>query len=213
MCAERQNPRAVRSEEISRDIAGLEQELAGLRSRVENDTSTFSTLEAQVADLKQSLSQTLQTVKETESRLSERQSDLAQAQKEEAIEAYQDLLETRRQAGSRVSARAAELLSELDAYDDRTLAVRKLLEQMREMPGNEERIAEVETDLADEPGELRHSWEAVMAAVKWRLDARRDEELTAEATRGVATEDLPEDLQKLAQERRRTRIKEYFAKT
>jgi len=213
MCVTRQNPQSVRSQEISRDIAGLEQELAGLRSRVEDDKSSFSTLEAQVADLKQSLARTLETVKETEARLSEKQSALVQAQKEEAIEAYQDLLQDRSEAGMRAGARADELLRELDAYDDRTLAVRSLLDQMRDMPGNEERIAEVEAALADEPEELRNSWEAVVAAIKWRLDARRDQELTEEATRGVATEDLPEDLQKLAQERRRTRIKEYFAKT
>jgi septal ring factor EnvC (AmiA/AmiB activator) len=204
------------SEEIARDIEGLEEELSGLRSRVEDDKTNFSTLEVQVAQLKESLAQTLQTVKDTESRLTEKRSELAQAQKEEAIAAYQEVLAVRAEAGSRVVERADQLLAELNAYDDRTLEVRSLLEQMRQMPGNEERIADVEADLADEPEELRRAWEGLLAATKWRLDARREEELVDEAARSVmgrGIDDLPEHLQEMAQERRRTRIKEYFGKT
>jgi hypothetical protein len=44
-----------------------------------------------------------------------------------------------------------------------------------------------------------------MAATKWRLEPRVEET--------VAGEELPQDLQDLAQERRRARIKEYFAKS
>ncbi len=77
---------------------------------------------------------------------------------------------------------------------------------MREAFGSDERVAEVEAAVADEPARLRGTWEAVLAATKWRLDAPVEEE--------AAAEDLPQDLQDLAQqERRRARIKEYFGKS
>jgi hypothetical protein len=83
--------------------------------------------------------------------------------------------------------------------------VRRLLKEMREAFGSDERVAEVETAVQDEPSRLRGTWEAVMAATKWRLEAQVEET--------VAGEELPQDLQDLAQERRRARIKEYFAKS
>jgi hypothetical protein len=83
--------------------------------------------------------------------------------------------------------------------------VRRLLKEMREAFGSDERVVEVETAVQDEPSRLRGTWEAVVAATKWRLEAQVEET--------VAGEELPQDLQDLAQERRRARIKEYFAKS
>jgi hypothetical protein len=84
--------------------------------------------------------------------------------------------------------------------------VRRLLKEMRAAFGSDERVAEVEAAVQDEPSRLRGTWEAVMAATKWRLEGPEVEET-------VAGEELPQDLQDLAQERRRARIKEYFAKS
>jgi hypothetical protein len=195
----------VESEAISQDIEALERDLASLRTRVEGDSSNFATLEQQVAELRENLLRNRESVAEREARLAEKQQELREAKRVEALTAYEDDLRSQREAGGRAATAATDFLAALDAYDDETLKVRRLLKEMREAFGSDERVAEVETAVQDEPSRLRGTWEAVIAATRWRLEAQVEET--------VAGEELPQDLQDLAQERRRARIKEYFAKS
>ena len=195
----------MKSEGISQDIEALERDLVSLRARVEGDSSNFATLEQQVAELRENLLRNRESVAEREARLAEKQQELKEAKRLEALAAYEGDLRSQREAADRAANAATDLLAALDAYDDQTLNVRRLLEEMREAFGSDERVAEVEAAVQDEPSRLRGTWEAVMAATKWRLEAQVEET--------VAGEELPKDLQDLAQERRRARIKEYFAKS
>ena len=194
----------MKSEAISQDIEALERDLVSLRARVEGDSSNFATLEQQVAELRENLLRNRESVAEREARLAEKQQELKEAKRLEALAAYEGDLRSQREAADRAANAATDLLAALDAYDDKTLNVRRLLEEMREAFGSDERVAEVEAAVQDEPSRLRGTWEAVMAATKWRLEAQVEET--------VAGEELPKDLQDLAQERRRARIKEYFGK-
>ena len=196
----------MESEAISQDIEALERDLASLRERVEGDSSSFATLEQQVAELRENLMRNRESVAEREARLAEKQQQLKEAKRLEALAAYEDDLRSQREAADRAATAATDFLAALDSYDDETLKVRGLLKEMREAFGSDERVAEVEAAVQDEPSRLRGTWEAVMAATKWRLEASEFEET-------VAGEELPQDLQDLAQERRRARIKEYFAKS
>lgn len=202
----RQNGLPVESEAISQDIEALERDLASLRERVEGDSSSFATLEQQVAELRENLLRNRESVAEREARLAEKQQELKEAKRLEALVAYEDDLRSQREAADRAATAATDFLAALDSYDDETLKVRRLLKEMRAAFGSDERVAEVESAVQDEPSRLRGTWEAVMAATKWRLEAPKVEET-------VAGEELPQDLQDLAQERRRARIKEYFAKS
>ena len=193
------------SEAISQDIEALERDLASLRARVESDSSSFATLEQQVAELRENLLRTRETVTEREARLAEKRQELSETKRLEALAAYEDDLRSQREAGDQAATAATDFLAALDAYDDETLKLRRILEEMRGAFGSDERVAKVEQVLVDEPSRLRGTWEAVMAATKWRLEPRVEET--------VAGEELPQDLQDLAQERRRARIKEYFAKS
>jgi chromosome segregation ATPase len=195
----------VESETISQDIEALERDLASLRSRVEGDSSDFATLEQQVAELRENLLRNRESVAEREAGLAEKQQELREAKRLEALAAYEDDLRSQHEAADRAASAATDFLAALDAYDDETLNVRRLLKDMREAFGSDERVAEVEAVVQDEPSKLRGTWEAVMAATKWRLEAPVEET--------VAGEELPKDLQDLAGERRRARIKEYFAKS
>ena len=194
----------VESEAISQDIEALERELTRLRSRVEDDSSSFASLEQQVAELRESLLRTRESVSEREARLIEKQKELAEAKRLESLAAYEDNLRLQREAADRAASAATDFLATLDAYDDETLNLRRLLEEMRTAFGDDERVGEVESVLQAEPTRLRETWEAVTAATKWRLNAVVEEEVSAD--------DLAEDLENLAQERRRARIKEYFGK-
>ena len=195
----------LNSEAISQDIEALERDLASLRARVEDDSSSFATLEQQVAELRENLLRTRETVTEREARLAEKRQELSETKRLEALAAYEDDLRSQHEAGDQAATAATDFLAALDAYDDETLKLRRILEEMRGAFGSDERVAKVEQVLLDEPSRLRGTWEAVMAATKWRLEPRVEET--------VAGEELPQDLQDLAQERRRARIKEYFAKS
>jgi chromosome segregation ATPase len=195
----------VNSEAISQDIEALERDLASLRGRVEDDSASFATLEQQIAELRDNLLRTRESVTERESRLAEKRKELAETKRLEALAAYEDDLRSQREAGDQAATAATDFLAALDAYDDETLKLQRILEEMRGAFGSDERVAKVEQVLQDEPARLRGTWEAVMAATKWRFEPRVEET--------VAGEELPQDLQDIAQERRRARIKEYFAKS
>jgi chromosome segregation ATPase len=196
----------MQSDAISHDVEGLERDLAELRAQVEQDSSTFATLEQQVAELRQNLLRTRESVTEREARLSEKRKELAEAKRLEGLAAYKEDLSSQRAAADRATGAAAEFLSALNSYDEETISLRRLLEEMRTAFGTDDRVGEVETVLDDEPPRMRATWEAVIGATKWRLDALADD---ANAT----GEKLAEDLQDIAQERRRSLIKAYFGKS
>jgi predicted nucleic acid-binding Zn-ribbon protein len=208
----------VKSQEISQDIEALERDLEALRGRVEKDSSSFATLEQQVAQLRENLLHTRESVTEHEARLADKQKDLAEAKRLEALEAYQDHVRAHHQAAERAVAGATSLMAALDAYDGQAMSLRDLLEQMRKAFGDDERVAEVESALRDEAARLRATSEALLAATGWRREPAAEEATAepeaeaAEEEEGEKKEELAADLQEIAQERRRARIKEYFGK-
>ena len=207
-----QNLPTLKSEEISQDIEALERDLSDLRARVEADSSSFATLEQQVAQLRENLLRTRESMTEHEARLGDKQEELAEAKRLEALEAYQDELRSQHEAADRAVSAATDFLAALDTYDDETLRLLQLLEQMRRAFGSDERVAEVESALGDEAARLRATSEALLAATKWRLDTKVEEGAEDESPEEPA-EELSQDLQELAQQRRRARIKEYFGKS
>lgn len=195
----------LKSEAISQDIEALERDLSGLRARVENDGANFATLEQQIAEVRENLMRTRESMAEREARLAEKQQELAEARRLEKLSAYEDDIRSQREAAERAATAASDFLTALDAYDDETLNVRQLLEEMRNAFGNDERVSEVESALQDEPLRLLGTWEAVMAATKWRLNMQFED--------SVAAEEFPQDLHELPRERGRTRLlKEYLRK-
>jgi len=208
----------VKSQEISQDIEALERDLEALRERVEKDSSSFATLEQQVAQLRENLLHTRESVTEHEARLADKQKDLAEAKRLEALEAYGNHVRAHHQAADRAVAGATDLMAALDAFDDQATSLRDLLEQMRKAFGDDERVADVESALRDEAARLRATSDALLAATGWRLERTAEEATTepegeaAEEVEGEQKEKLAQDLQEIAQERRRARIKEYFGK-
>ena len=154
----------MESEAISQDIEALERDLLSLRSRVEGDSSSFATLEQQVAELRESLLRTREGVAEREARLAEKRQELAEAQRLEALAAYEDDLRSQREAADQAASAATDFLAALDAYDDETLKLRSILEEMRGAFGSDERVSQVEQVLQD--------WQARLKEInKKRADA------------------------------------------
>src|SRR3989442_4404061 len=207
-----QNLPTLKSEEISQDIEALERDLSDLRARVEADSSSFATLEQQVAQLRENLLRTRESMTEHEARLGDKQTELAEAKRLEALEAYQDELRSQHEAADRAVSAATDFLAALDTYDDETLRLLQLLEQMRRAFGSDERVAEVESALGDEAARLRATSEALLAATKWRLDTKVEESAEEEPPEEPA-EELSQDLQEIAQQRRRARGQGHFGES
>jgi peptidoglycan hydrolase CwlO-like protein len=76
--------------ELSHEIEAVQQELSELRSRVDEDSSTFAGLEQQMAELRENLAKTRSSVNEREQLLVEKQAELAEAQRLEVLANYQE---------------------------------------------------------------------------------------------------------------------------
>jgi predicted nucleic acid-binding Zn-ribbon protein len=198
----------LESDAIAREVEQLEGQLSTLRSRVETDSTSFSALESQLAELRERLAETQETVRDHEQRLADKQAELTEAKRLERLAAYEDDLERQQAAGGRVADAASTLLDALEEYDRQTVALRKLAEEMRAAFGENERVAQVERVLENEPERLSRSWEAIVAAVSWRIQRRAEPEDVK-----PDEETISEDLQRVAEERRRMRIMEYFGKS
>ena len=195
------------SRELSHEIEAVEQELSELRSRVEEDSSVFAALDQQVAELRENLARTQSAISEHEARLAQKQAQLAEAKRLEALANYKEDLRAHREASARAIGAATDFLASLNAYDDERLRLRRLVEQMRDAFGSDERVAEVEAVLQEEPEELRDAWVAVVGTIGWRINGANGDAAAREA------EVLSEDQQGLAQERRVARIKDYFSRS
>ncbi len=192
-------------------MAELEQELSTLRARLDGDNSSVASLEQQIAELRDRLAETRDGVHMHELRLAEKKVELEAAERLEHLEAYGQDLKSYREARKRVAEAAAGFLAELDAYDGEVVSLRQLLDEMRAEFGAEEaRVTEVEGALGEEAEELNGWWKAVVGAAKWRIVEPR--EAVAEPAAESAP-DLAKELQERTEEKRVSRILEYFGKS
>jgi chromosome segregation ATPase len=200
----------MRSGEITHEIEELEGELTTLRARLDEDDSSFSSLERQIGELRDRLTETRDSVRKQELRLAEKQVELAEAKRLERLEAYDRDLNEYREARTRVAGAARSFLEELDAYDGDVVRLRQLLEEMGEAFGaGDARVGELETALKEEQDELNGWWKAVVGATKWRLVESPDGD---EVTVVESDSDLARDLQERTEEKRVSRIMDYFGK-
>jgi chromosome segregation ATPase len=112
-------PVAVKSEEIVGEVELLEQKLAALRARMEEEESTFGELEGHVRELGGKLTRTQREVASFEALVAKKQAQLAEAE-------YEDALEAREHAAARLAESASQVLVELEAYDGAQLALAAL---------------------------------------------------------------------------------------
>jgi chromosome segregation ATPase len=197
----------VESAALSQEIEQLERELGDLRRRVDEDDSSFTTLEGQIDALRHRLTETRDTMRLRERELTEKKAALADVQRLERLEAYEQEVAKLREAAGRLSTSAEGYLSELDTYDGEVLMLRKLAKEMREVFGSDDqRVGAVETALSEQAQQLGGLWETVLGATKWRLG----EGGTVEA----GGNGLSNDLQKHSENGRAPlRILEYFSKS
>lgn len=200
------------SADLSREIEALEHELGGLRTRVDEDNSSFSALEHQIDELRHRLTETRDAMRSREQELAEKKAALAEVQRVERLDAYEQDLAKFREARGRLVTSAQAYLKELDGYDGEVLGLRKLLQEMRDAFGEDERVNAVQKALSEEAQQLGGTWEAVVGATKWRLDELPVADTDGDGLGEKDAEELPEDLQRRAEDSRasRSRILDYF---
>jgi phage-related tail protein len=202
---------AVETAALLQEVEHLERELTTLRARVDEDKSSFSALEQQIAALRPQLDRTQEEMRLQELRLDEKKAQLAEAKRLERLAAYEQDLERLAEVRERAVRAGETYLSELDTYDGEVLRLRKLLEEMRAAFGDDERTAAVDTAMKGETEELGPTWSAVVDATKWRLGRAEPAAAASEVDSASSNgDDIADDLKKRAEERRTSRIREYF---
>ncbi len=175
------------SQEIVEELQQLEQKLATLRARAEEEQSTFSELEGQVSELSGKLVLTRREIENHKGRLAERRIELAEAE-------YDDAFQAREEAAARLADAISQVLAELDVYDQAKQAVAAL------QSSRDARDAQAEPEIVTEP------WERLVNAVQQRIEEQHEDELVEAASREPgAIQELPVHLREAARERTRAR--------
>jgi chromosome segregation ATPase len=185
----------VSSQEIAEELQQLEQKLTALRSRAEEEQSTFSELEEQVQEVSGKLVLTRQEVADLKELLADKRNELAAA-------AYDDAVQTREGVATRLAEAISQVLAELDVYDRAQQAVTDL------QGSADGREAQTEPELATE------SWERLVNAVQQRINEQYENELIEAASRSLepgAIQALPVHLREAARERTRARRRSHSA--
>jgi SMC interacting uncharacterized protein involved in chromosome segregation len=179
---------------------------------VDEDNSSFSTLEQEIAALQDRLTETEDAVRAHEAQLAEKRAELSQAQHLERLQAYEQDLADYRDAAGRVGKAADTFLIELETYDGQAVRLRKLRDEIRDAFGDDQRVAEIDAVFNEEDGELSSAWKAVVGAAEWRIREAVKTEFAQQPAGSIDDADLVDDLQKRTDEGRTSRILEYFNK-
>jgi chromosome segregation ATPase len=202
----------MESAAISKEIEDLESQLSSLRTRADEDNSSFSALEQQIAALQDRLTETEDAVRAHEAQLAEKRAELSQAQHLERLQAYEQDLADYRDAAERVGKAADTFLAELETYDGKVVRLRKLRDEIRDALGDDQRMAEIDAAFNEEDAELSSAWKAVVGAAEWRIREAAKAEFAEQPAASTDDADLVDDLQKRTDEGRTSRILEYFNK-
>jgi len=182
----------VTSQEIVEEFQQLEQKLATLSARAEEEESTYSELEGQVHELNEKLVLTRREVADLKRLLMEKRAEFIKAEYDVAFQA-------REEAAARLAEAISQVLAELDLYAQ----AQQALAALHGGP-----------DARAEPELATQSWERLVNAVGQRINELFEDELVETASRSQrpsAIRELPEHLREAARERTRARRRSRFS--
>jgi len=175
----------VTSQEIVEVLQQLEQKVASLHARAEEEESIFNELSGQIHELSAKLVLTNRELADSEALLAEKRAEYAAAEHDDAFQARED-------AAARLAEAVSGLLAELDVYDRAQQAVGAFQDDP------DARDAQAEPQIAAEP------WERLVNAVQQRIIKKPEDELVDAASRNLnpsAIQELPVQLHEAARER------------
>jgi hypothetical protein len=201
----------VRSDEISHEIATLQEEIAAVRATEEEDRSALDTLEAQLSELRYGLTLARGALEAHQKQLDEKRAELEEAVAQEAQERFEQVKRERDAAGAAL-AKAAELLLERLAEFDRSQDAARGAWATAHARDAADRGADLRcpSEITAEPEVLSEAWDRLCAEIRNRINERFEDELVDAASRsslGGAIDELPLHLQELARQRRRAIVR------
>jgi hypothetical protein len=207
----RHNRAAVRSDEVSRELAALEEEVAALQAAEQEEHAAVAALEAQLSDLRHRLSLARGALAHHERQIEEKRAELEEAIAQEAQERFGQVLQDRDAAAAALAEAAEVLFDRLAALDRSQDAVRSAwaTAQAGRTTGPASDL-QVPPEIAAEPEVMREPWERLCHEIRTRIGERFEDELVDAASRsplGSAINDLPLHLRDLARRRRHAMIR------
>jgi hypothetical protein len=201
----------VRSDDISRELVTLEEELAALRAAEQEEHSAAAALDAQMTELRYRLTLARGAVADHEKQIKERRAELEEAVVREAHERFEQVMQER-EAAAVALAEAAELVLERLAALDRSQDAVRSTWATAQAGGDTGSASDlkVPSEIAAEPEVMREPWERLCLEVRNRISERFEDELVEAASRsplGSAINDLPPHLRELARQRRHAMIR------
>jgi uncharacterized phage infection (PIP) family protein YhgE len=175
----------VTSQKNVEELQQLEQKVATLNARAEEEESIFNELREQIHELSAKLVLTNRELADSEALLAEKRTEYAAAE-------HDDALQAREETAARLAEAVSHVLAELHVYDRAQQAVAAFQDD------SDARDAQAEPEIAAE------LWERLVNAVQQRTNNRLEAELVEAGSRNLnpsASQELLMHLRKAARER------------
>jgi chromosome segregation ATPase len=200
----------MRSDELSHEIATLQDEIAALRKSDEEGRSAFAALEDQLTELRYRLTLAHDALAAHERQIEEKRAELEKAVVREAHERFQQVMQEREAAAVALAESAELLLERLAALDRSQDAARAAWAAAQTVDAPPVSHLQVPPEIATDPEVMREAWERLCDEIRNRINERFEDELVDAASHsplGSAINDLPVHLREAARRRRHAFIR------
>jgi DNA repair exonuclease SbcCD ATPase subunit len=208
----RHNRASVRSDDVSRELAALQEEIAALLAAEQEDDSAMAALEAQLTERRDRLTLARRLLADHQKQIEQKRAELEEAVAEDARERFEEVMRER-EATAASLAEAAELLLERLAAFDRSQDAARAASATAQAAGAAGRPSDLQTppEITAEPEVMREPWDRLCHEIRNRINEQFEAELVDAASRsplGSAINDLPLHLRDLARQRRHAIIRD-----
>jgi hypothetical protein len=202
----------VRSDDLSRELAALQEEIAARQAAVQDEGSTLAALEAQLTEQRDRLTLARRLIADQEKQIEQKRAELEEAVAEDACESFEEAMQERDSAAASL-AEAAELVLERLVRLDQSQEAARVAWATVQAAGAAGRRWDPQTppEITAEPEVMREPWDRLRHEIRNRIHEQFEDELVDAASRsplGSAINDLPLHLRDLARQRRHAIIRD-----
>lgn len=202
-----QNRDAVRSADVSRELAALQEEIAALRAADQEEESALAALEAELTERREYLAVARSLLADQEKGIEQKRAELEKAIADDARERFEEVMREREAVATSLAEAAELLLEQLAALDRSQDDAREAwaAAQSARVAGRRSDV-QAPPEITAEPEVMRDSWDRLCQEIRKRINDQFEDELVDAASRsplGSAINDLPLHLRDAARQRRR----------